>query len=96
LYRSPVVLRFEQHRDLCVKPAGDYSFARDVNAVPISVGEFMPAIRNYPIVFAEGSLTPVAILGLKQGENRFLTAGGAWRRDAYIPAYLRRYPFIFT
>src|SRR5690606_29613329 len=79
-YRKPVVLRFEEHRNKALAPQAHYRFAASSNAVPISVGEFMPAIRNYPIVFAEGSLAPVAILGLKQSENLFLEQDGAWRR----------------
>jgi len=95
-YRKPVVLRFEEHKDKALAPQTHYRFAASSNAVPISVGEFMPAIRNYPIVFAEGSLAPVAILGLKQAENLFIEPNGVWREGAYVPAYLRRYPFILT
>ena len=95
-YKRPVVLRFEAHKNKALVPQTHYRFAAASNAVPISIGEFMPAIRNYPIVFAEGSLAPVAILGLKQTENLFLEPNGAWRSGAYIPAYLRPYPFILA
>ena len=37
---------------------------------------------------------PVAVTGLKQGENLFVTQKGEWRQGTYIPAYVRRYPFI--
>jgi hypothetical protein len=72
-------------------------FARNGNAIPISLTEFQPAAREYPIVFtgAEGALAPVAVLGLTSGENLFY-AGGEWAAGAYIPAYARRYPFCMA
>ncbi len=61
------------------------------------MGEFMPAIRHYPIVFSEGAAaTPLVVLGLKQGSNLFVEDDGAWRAGHYQPGYVRRYPFIVT
>ena len=34
-------------------------------------------------------------MGLRDGENLFLREDGSWE-DAYVPAYIRRYPFIFS
>ncbi len=71
-------------------------FARDAHAVPINTIEFNLALKHYPIVFA-GTETPmpVAVLGMQEKENLFVTADGRWLEGAYIPAYIRRYPFIF-
>lgn len=97
LYNNPVVLRFEEHARKSIKPMEDFRFAAQINAVPLAVGEFMPAVRNYPIVFAEGETpAPVALLGIRQGHNLHVDEDGVWRAGAYLPAYLRRYPFIFT
>jgi hypothetical protein len=35
-------------------------------------------------------------MGLRQGENLFVADDGDFRPDAYIPAYVRRYPFVFA
>ena len=72
-------------------------FVRNGNAIPISLTEFQPVARDYPIVFtgAEGALAPVAVLGLTGGENLFY-AGGQWAGGVYIPAYARRYPFCMA
>jgi hypothetical protein len=73
-------------------------FVRNGNAVPISMTEFQPVAREYPIVFtADGSQTyvPVAVLGLAQGENLFFSEG-RWLPGMYIPAYARRYPFCMA
>ena len=61
-----------------------------VNAI-----EFPFAIRSYPIVFTTiAPRTAVAVLGLSDSENLFLSEDGAWAADCYVPAYVRRYPFI--
>ena len=58
----------------------------------------MPQICHfYPIAFSpDENATPVAILGLRDGENLFLHNDGTWEENIYIPAYVRRYPFIFS
>lgn len=94
-YREPVVLRADAHRHLRLKPLGDFSFVARSNAVPLCPSEFMPAVRHFPIVFAAGPKPmALAVLGLKAEQNLFVGIDGQWRADTYIPAYLRRYPFI--
>lgn len=59
------------------------------------VDEFPMASAYYPIVFADGPLpVPAAVVGLKNDSNLFVGADGAWVTGAYLPAYVRRYPFI--
>jgi hypothetical protein len=76
------------------------AFCRTLNAVAISLGEFLAAARDYPIVFASldrgKSFAPVLVLGLAQGENLFVDASGRWDRSAYFPAFVRRYPFCIS
>jgi hypothetical protein len=72
-------------------------FVQNGNAIPISLTEFQPVTRDYPIVFTgtQGALAPVAVLGLTSGENLFY-ADGRWASGIYIPAYARRYPFCMA
>ena len=73
-------------------------FAQSGNAIPISMTEFQPVARDYPIVFtADGSQSyaPVAVLGITSGENLFYSSG-KWASGIYIPAYARRYPFCMA
>lgn len=71
--------------------------ARQTHAVPLTVDEFVLAQRFYPIVFGLGdSPAPLALMGLSEGTNLFVDAEGNWRRDVYIPAYVRRYPFMLA
>jgi hypothetical protein len=69
------------------------------NAIPISLAEYQPAAREYPIVFTSGddgsTFAAVAVLGITAAENLFYTEG-AWAPGVYIPAYARRYPFCMA
>lgn len=96
-YKNPVLLNFKAHRKSGLASAVRFDFAREANAVPLSMGEFMPAIRHYPIVFSDaGPVTPLAVLGITEGSNLFVDDQGAWQVGHYQPGYVRRYPFIVT
>ena len=97
-YDKPVALNKVTHKDTKITPlGGDYSFARQTNSVLLAGIEFTEAAKEYPIVFAHAgeSIVPVALLGLRNEENLFVTADASW--DAkYIPAFVRRYPFVLA
>lgn len=96
LYKELVPLTKEQHRGLKLdrdeKPLG---FTAGVNAVPALVEEFFVAARELPVVFVpEGdTINAVFLLGLRPNSNSFLSDEGLWTAS-YIPAYIRRYPFM--
>lgn len=92
-YRKPQPLVPVIHDDVRLLQ-GDYDFAAATNAIPLAVIEFAQAMRHYPIVFSGADRFPVAVLGLGQ-DNRFVAAG-RWAENHYIPAYARRYPFVFA
>ncbi len=92
-YRKPQPLVPVIHDDVRLV-GGDFAFAAETNAVPVTIVEFAQAMRFYPIVFAEGGNFPVAVLGRNAG-NRFVTEG-RWAERHYVPAYVRRYPFVFV
>lgn len=94
LYRCVEPLSPQKHKDLLLKQAPDFHFARDAIAVPIMDTEFATIARFYPILFDARHYVPLAVLG--PGENRFVDMGGRWKAGTYIPAYLRRYPFLFV
>lgn len=95
-YSKPEPLNSEQHSDLAIKSESDYSFSEGSNSVPLNAVEFGLAVRHYPIVFTSADpALPVVVLGLRSGQNMFLGKDGSWEAGAYVPAYIRRYPFIF-
>ena len=92
-YRDPQPLSAVQHGSWRLKD-GDAAFAADTPFVPVVVSEIAAAARSYPVVFSAGEgAQPVVVLGLEQ-RNLFV-ADGRWAEDAYVPAYVRRYPFGF-
>lgn len=96
-YAQATPLNSTAHRDLSVKLGNDYRFARHTNAVPLTSAEFPAAVHEYAIVFAgsDEALTPIVVLGAQQDQNLYLNQDGTWNAH-YIPAFVRRYPFVFA
>jgi len=73
---------------------------RSLTTLPLSYVEFGAACRDYPITFVSGdggkTFLPMAILGLENQQNLFVTENGNWDAGVYLPAYIRRYPFCMT
>lgn len=96
-YKNPAPLDAKLHKDLALKKNFGFGFTKGVNAVPVNLIEMPQVCHHYPIAFSpDDNATPVAILGLRDGENLFLQSDDSWEAGAYIPAYIRRYPFIFS
>lgn len=96
-YRNLVPLNTEMHQGFGVKPHTDVNWTRGTHAIPVTVDEFALVQRQYPIVFTTDSPgVPLALVGLKEGENMFVTPEGQWRERHYIPAYVRRHPFMLA
>ena len=93
-YAEPQALTAEAHGALRLKNGQDFRFAAGTNAVPIMAAEFVEGQRAYPIVFVGEPAHPAVVLGLAE-ENLYLEADGGWAEGRYIPAYVRRYPFVF-
>lgn len=84
-----------RHGNLRVSDGRDFSFVRGLHTIPLSAVEFMPSARHYPIIFAgETDIHPVALLGLQPGQNLFVGRNGFWKEGCYVPAIVRRAPFV--
>lgn len=96
-YGKPEPLSVEAHSALGVDPIDKpYGFVAQTNLVPLTVTEFAPAALSYPVIFVGDARMPVAVMALRGGENLFIGDAGEFRPEAYIPAYVRRYPFVFA
>jgi hypothetical protein len=85
------------HSGLKLDRGVGYGFSARAQSVPIGLGEFEAAAQFYPILFTTGpNPLPVALLGLREGQNLFVKPDGGWRQDCYVPAYVRAFPFIFV
>ena len=97
-YEKPVLLNREKHRTRRIQPSASFAFARNANSVYLAGMEFTEACKEYAVVFtrqAGGKVAPVVVLGLRQRENLFVDGEGRWTA-AYIPAFVRRYPFVLA
>jgi hypothetical protein len=81
-----------------IKPAELAPFLSNAHAVPITVDEFVSCQRFFPIVFSSGeNPVPLALMGLNEGVNVFVDEKGKLlNNEVYIPAYVRRYPFMLA
>ncbi|MEX6724405.1 SapC family protein [Parapedomonas caeni] len=96
-YNSVVPLAASVHGKLVMTEARDCKYAANTHAIPITVDEFVMVQRHYPIIFGGGdSPVPLALVGLMDNENQFIDAEGQWRPGTYVPAYVRRYPFLLA
>ncbi len=96
-YKSLTPLSSQAHANFAVDNRTSLEFTRGTHAIPITVDEFASAARSFPIVFSTGETpAPLVLLGLQEGQNFFLNEDGTWRANTYVPAYVRRYPFILA
>ncbi|WP_374469166.1 SapC family protein [Phenylobacterium sp.] len=96
-YSQPEPLTPELHGKLGVKRMdGPFRFAKAGHAIPLTVGEFPLAAVTGPIIFVGEEKLPIAVMGLNAGENMFVRDNGNFEPGVYIPAYVRRYPFVFA
>jgi hypothetical protein len=96
-YSQPEPLSLDAHGKLGVNAADKpYAFVAQSNVIPLTVTEFGPAALSYPVIFVGEQRQPVAVMGLRQNENLFVEADGGFHPTAYMPAYVRRYPFVFA
>lgn len=69
----------------------------NAHAIPVTIEEFVHAQRYTPIVFSVGeNPVPLALMGLNEGVNVFVDADGKPLQQFYVPAYVRRYPYLLA
>lgn len=96
-YNQLVPLNSQQHGDWVAKGFADGKFLAKQHALPVTVDEFAQAMRNYPIVFSVGDQpVPIVLMGMHEGVNSYLDDEGKFTDPAYVPAYVRRYPFLLA
>jgi len=94
VYRRPRPLNNALDGGTSLLSTRDFRFARGTNSVLLTGGEFAAAAHCYPIVFGTGEApAPLAVLGLRTGENLFVAADGQWLANHHVPLFIRRYPF---
>jgi hypothetical protein len=96
-YKELVPLNTRQHGDWRSRTTNKAAWLANQHAIPLTVEEFAPAQRHFPIIFAAGpNPVPLALMGLDEGANMFVGEDGTLPDQIYIPAYARRYPFLLA
>lgn len=99
MYKNLEILNKITHKENSVKEIKDFSFAKNLINAPITVAEFFEACKNYPIFFAKDANEnwfASVMLGFKENSNVFVNDNGVWDKLHYVPAFVRRYPFVFV
>lgn len=96
-YKDLLPLNSEQHATWRTRGLNDAKFLSNQHAIPITVDEFVPCSRTYPIIFSSGEQpVPLALMGMNEGVNTFIDDDGKIDQPVYLPAYIRRYPFLLA
>ena len=90
-------LNSRDHKNFRTRQIDSAPWLGKAHAIPLTVDEFVQAQRDFPIVFSSGeSPLPLALMGLNEGVNTFVDAEGKITEQVYMPAYVRRYPFMLA
>ena len=97
-YNGLEPLSSETHAGWRLRMQDTAPFLIGQHAIPITVDEFPLVQRYMPIVFSVGDdAIPLALMGLNEGVNVFMGDDGKITETAfYVPAYVRRYPFMLA
>jgi len=102
LHKEPTALDTVVHRDLRLDTMPSaVPLIADFTSFAITISEFAEAGREHPILFVRAApengketVAPVAVFGLKPGENLFVKDGQF--TGSYLPAMIRSYPFTMA
>ena len=97
-YNGLEPLSSETHASFRLRTQESAPFLTGQHAIPVTVDEFPLVQRHMPIVFSVGpDAIPLALMGLNEGTNVFIGDDGKLIENTfYVPAYVRRYPFMLA
>jgi hypothetical protein len=96
-YKDLVPLNSNEHGKYKSRQIDNANFMAGQHAIPLTIEEFVSASRNFPIIFSAGDTpVPLALMGMNEGVNVFMDEEGKFTQPVYLPAYIRRYPFMLA
>lgn len=97
LYNDLVPLNSNEHSTWKTRSMENAKFMGSQHAIPLTIEEFIPASRHFPIIFsAAENPVPLVLMGMNEGVNTFMDDEGTFMKPVYVPAYVRRYPFLLA
>ncbi|MDN3645118.1 SapC family protein [Pontixanthobacter aestiaquae] len=96
-YKDLMPLNSRDHAKWKTKSSDSADWLIGQHAIPLTVDEFVQTARDFPIIFSSGdNPLPLALMGLNEGVNTFVDDKGKINDPVYLPAYVRRYPFMLA
>ena len=96
-YNDLMPLNSRDHSNWKTRAIDSADFLKNAHAIPLTVDEFVEAQRDLPIIFTAGDdPLPLALMGLNEGINTYVNDKGRIDDPVYLPAYVRRYPFMLA
>lgn len=97
-YQQLEPLSSQTHADYRIRMVDRLPFLSGAHAVPVTAEEFPFVQRFMPIVFSVGDdPVPLGLMGLNEGSNVFFDEEGKLlETNFYVPAYVRRYPYLLA
>jgi hypothetical protein len=96
-YNNLQPLSSSLHAKFRHRPSEKAPYFATAHAIPLTTDEFIHAQRHMPIVFSTGDpAVPLALTGLNEGVNVFVDEEGKASGQFYVPAYVRRYPYLLA
>ncbi|WP_417420261.1 SapC family protein [Halomonas sp.] len=96
MFHQLTALQHSEHKSLRYNPRQPYDFAREQMLIPLVAGEIGNVAREMPIVFPQSGGLPQALVGVNQNENLHVKQDSGHWIGRYIPAHIRRYPFMLA
>jgi hypothetical protein len=97
-YKELEPLSSQTHADFRMRQSDRLAFLSTTHAIPVTVEEFPFVQRHMPIVFSMGDEpVPLGLMALNEGTNVFFDEEGKLiENNFYVPAYIRRYPYLLA
>jgi hypothetical protein len=96
-YSEPEPLNSDVHAKLGLRRIDrPFAFAAGAQVAPLTVTEFGLAGLSFPIIFAGDRRQPLGVMGVSGDTNMFIQPNGFFEVGVYVPAYIRRYPFVLA
>lgn len=96
-YKNLTPLSSQLHAKFTSRSSDKAPYFANTHAVPLTVDEFILAQRFFPIVFSVGDdPVPLGLFGLNEGVNVYVEDDGKLKQEMYVPAYVRRYPWMLA
>lgn len=97
MFKTPEPVNPEKHARLKLSLVPDYRYAAAEIVTPFVSGEMWQVAREFITVFSlQADALPLAILGAETGVNSYVGDGNPPWWGRYVPAHLRRYPFVLA